>query len=373
MAQKVISTGQITITDYNDAITLSMNLTPNKSRFQQFNPETETIVPEWSVASPLIITPTLFRLGGGGRDIFNTSNVTNVGWYDVTNGTEVAITANTNYEFVMNSTRQYQFKIKQNVQAGLIGKTFRCKLTYLDPDTNLTIPVIGDIAFTLTTNGSGIANAMAWTPDGDVFKNSEPAYLYAQCDFWRGSVVDTNGITYQWYVRDPSATTASGGDANGGNGWRKLTNVTGVTETVTTNRMKIFPSAVTNYASFQCVTIDTNPANTATYNKPFRSVCTVTDQSDPINLELSSDGGNMIRKGESRTLNLKCIVRRGKDEIDSVAPYKYTYKWFKRLLAGGYDPNFGGTGINFRTGKTIQVTNTDVVGETPFDIQLLEG
>ena len=373
MAQKVISTGQITITDYNDAITLSMNLTPNKSRYQQFNPDGETITPEWSTASPMIITPSLFRLGGAGADIFNTANVTNVGWYDVSNGTEVALVANSNYEFVMNGGRQYQLKIKQNVQAGLIGKTFRCKLTYLDQDTNLTIPVIGDIAFTLTTNGSGIANAMAWTPDGDVFKNGEPAYLYAQCDFWRGSAVDTTGITYQWYVRDPSATTASGGDANGGNGWRKLTNVTGVTETVTTNRMKIFPSAVTNYASFQCVTIDTNPANTATYNKPFRSVCTVTDQSDPINLELSSDGGNMIRKGESRTLNLKCIVRRGKDEIDSVAPYKYTYKWFKRLLAGGYDPNFGGTGINFRTGKTIQVTNTDIVGETPFDIQLLEG
>ena len=372
MVQKVIATGQITITDYNDAITLNMHLTPNKTRYQQYNPDTESYSPVWDVASPVIITPSLFRLGGGGVDIFNTTNVTNVKWYDVTAGVESQIVANASYEFVMSSTRQYQLKVKANVMAGLVGKTFRCKLDYLDPDTGLSIPIIGDVDFTLTTNGSGIANALAWLPDGQVFKNDTPASIIAQCDFWRGAIIDATGITYQWYNQDPTATTTVGGDVNGGNGWRKLTNVAGVTENVTTNRMKVFPDAVPGYEVFQCVTIDTNAGNVSTYDKPYRSTVTILDYSDPINLELSSDGGNIIRKGQVRTLNVTCVVRRGKDEID-VAGTAYTYKWYKNLDAGGYDPNFGGTGINFRLGKTIQVTNTDVLGETPFDIDLLEG
>ena len=372
MVQKVIATGQITITDYNDAVTVSLHMTPNRNTFQQFNPDTETYSPEWTSGSPTIITPSLFVLGGGGTDIFNTANVTNVKWYDVSNGSEVEIVANTNYEFAMNSTRKYQLKIKSNVMAGLVGKTFRCKLDYIDPDTGLSIPVMGDLPFTLTTNGSGLATAQAWLPNGQVFKNGTPASIIAQCDFWRGSVIDATGITYQWYSQDPTATTASGGDAKGGNGWRKLTNVAGLTEGVTTNSLRVFPDAVPNYEVFQCVTTDTNPANTATYNKPFRSTVTIMDYSDPIVLEISSDGGNIIRKGQTRTLNFACIVRRGKNEIDN-AGTTYTYKWYKKLRAGGYDPNFGGTGISFRSGKTIQVTNTDVVGETPFDIELLEG
>lgn len=374
MVQKIISTGQITITDYNDAITLSLHLTPSKSKFQQFNPETESITPEWSVASPMTITPTLFKLGSG-SDVFNTSAVTDVTWYDISNGTEVPIVVpNSSYSYTVVSSKNYKLNITANVQAGLIGKSYRCKLNYYDSDTKLSIPVVGDIDFTLTTNGSGIANAMAWCPDGDVFKNDAPASITVQCDFWRGSVVDTTGITYQWYAQDPNATTVSGGDVKGGNGWKKLANVTGVTEDVTSNRMKVFPSAVVNYEVFQCVTIDTNSSNVATYNKPYRSTVTITDQSDPISLELKSDGGQLIRKGESKTLNLTCVVRRGKDEIDNVEPYKYTYRWYKRINSeeNEYDPDFG-AGVNYREGKTIQVTNTDVIGETPFDIELLEG
>lgn len=44
--------------------------------------------------------------------------------------------------------------------------------------------------------------AVAYAPDGIVFKNDEVATLKAHCDLWRGATIDTTNVTYAWGIKD---------------------------------------------------------------------------------------------------------------------------------------------------------------------------
>ena len=66
-----------------------------------------------------------------------------------------------------------------------------------------------------------------WTPNGDTIRNGN-ANLDIQADLYKGLGLVTPTAT-QWYVQDPTATTASGGNADGGNGWRLINTVANAT------------------------------------------------------------------------------------------------------------------------------------------------
>jgi hypothetical protein len=59
-----VSVGQITIMDYNDALTLTGFITSNLSKTQRYSADTGTFTPDWTGVS-LVLTPSLFILGSG--------------------------------------------------------------------------------------------------------------------------------------------------------------------------------------------------------------------------------------------------------------------------------------------------------------------
>jgi hypothetical protein len=192
-------------------------------------------------------------------------------------------------------------------------------------------------------DGTDAIYANVWTPDGNSIKNSS-GNVKAQCDLYNGSVVVT-GTAYKWYAQDPTATVASGGDADGGAGWR-LINATwnaGVTG-YTTATIVIPPSAVAGMESFKCV---------ATYNGiKYSNVTTVIDISDPILVRL--DGVDKFKNGQG-TITIRATLLQAGAEIDPLGNSGYTYAW------SIYNSSNVKTAFS-KTGKEITVLASDISG-----------
>lgn len=198
----VVATGQFTIIDYNDALTLTGFISSNHPKTQIYNPDNASWAPNWNTNN-LILTPSLYKLGTS-TDIIGSSEVQSVTWHEVTNGTEsAALTTGGVYE-VKTKADSYKLIIKDNILGSTSAKDFVCKVVYKDPTTNLELTHKISITFSKVINGGGITDAVAWAPDGNVFKNEQIPTLRAQCDLWRGSVVDTTLVEYYWFIRNSS-------------------------------------------------------------------------------------------------------------------------------------------------------------------------
>lgn len=352
-----LATGQFTIIDYNDALTLTGFIGSNHAKTQIFNPDNGTFNPNWA-SQNLVLTPSLYKLGTT-TDIITSAEVTSVKWFEA--GSSTAITSTGNY--ALSGTKSHILTIKANMLSSVAAKDWICEVTYRDPSTGLSLQHKMSITFSKVINGGGIVDAIATSPDGNVFKNSDVPSLTAKVELWRGSVIDTTSVTYQWYMQDSSVTVSEGA----GVGWKKLTDSAGKYTGCTTSTLTLFADAVTNYATLKVSVKDTDSASN-TYNQLFWDTVSFIDNSDPYQIQVSSTGGDVFKNGVGSTV-LTARVFQGGNEIDT-AGTKFTYKWYKYDKNGILSANFGGTGINFKTGKTLNVGDADVDTKATFSIEI---
>ena len=348
--------GQFTIIDYNDALTLTGYIGSTHVKTQMYNPDNGTYSPDW-VTHNVVLTPSLYVIGTTADKITST-NVTSVKWYVGTSTT--AITSSGNY--ALSGAKSHILTIKANVMAGQPGIDYRCVITYKDDSTGLSITHPLTISFTRVVNGSGITDLLVTTPSGNVFKNSEVATLTAKAELWRGSTVDTTNVTYKWAVMDSTVTSSSsaGYDAAFGTGWRKLSDTAGMYSGTTTATITVYAAAVDSYAVFKCVATDSDSTSN-TYNKTFTDVATFIDNSDPIQVVITSTGGDVFKNGVGSTV-LTAVVYQAGMEID--ADGKGTYTWTKYNKDGAIDTAWGTNGS--KTGKTLSVSSSDVATKATF-------
>lgn len=348
--------GQFTIIDYNDALTLTGYIGSSQAKTQMFNPDNGTYTLDWSKTN-LVLTPSLYVIGTT-TDQITSANVTSVKWY--IGSSDTAITTSGSY--ALSGAKSHILTVKGNTMAGLPGIDYRCVITYKDTSTGLSITHPLTISFSRVVNGSGITDLLVTTPNGNVFKNSEVASLTAKAELWRGSTVDTTNVTYKWAVMDSTVTSTSspGYDAAFGNGWRKLTDTAGMYTGTTTATITIFAAAVDSYAVFKCIATDSD-STSSTYNSNFSDVATFIDNSDPVQVIITSTGGDVFKNGQGSTV-LKAVCYQAGMEID--ADGKGTYTWTKYNKDGVIDSGFGTSGS--KTGKTLSVSNTDVDTKATF-------
>nr|DAO52961.1 MAG TPA: Putative minor structural protein 1 [Caudoviricetes sp.] len=348
--------GQFTIIDYNDALTLTGYIGSSLAKTQMYNPDNNTYTPDWSDTN-LVLTPSLYVIGTT-TDQITSSQVTSVKWYIGSSTTAIT----TSGAYALSGTKSHILTIKDNVMAGLPGIDYRCVITYKDDSTGLSITHPLTISFSRVVNGSGITDLLVSTPLGNVFKNSEVATLTAVAELWRGSTVDTTNVTYKWAIMDSTvtATTSSGYDADFGTGWRKLSDTTGMYTGTTTATITIYAAAVDSYAVFRCVATDSD-STSATYNTDYTDVATFIDNSDPIQVVVTSTGGDVFKNGEGSTV-LTAVVYQAGAEIDTEG--NGTYTWTKYDKDGAIDTTWGTSGS--KTGKTLSVSNTDVDTKATF-------
>ena len=347
----ILSSGQISIIDYNDAVTLTGIINTNLAKTQMDNPDNNSYTPNWA-SQNMILTPSLFKAGNAG-DLIASSEVQSVRWY-IGNSTS-PITATTQYG--LSGTKNHILTIKANVLAGLPAQDYRCDISFLDATTGLTLTHKMSVTLSRVINGSGITDAIATTPNGSVFKNNTVSSLTGKIELWRGSSIDTTNVAYQWYMMDSSAST----DQGGGIGWKKLTDTSGLYTGCTTSTITIYPNAVPSYGVFKASIKDTD-STSPTYNQYFWDVITVTDQSDPIQVVVESSGGDVFKNGVGSSTLTARLFQAGV-EIDT-AGTAYNYRWYK------YNSNGVLEGSWSKTTKSFSITGDDVNVKATFKVDV---
>ena len=207
MAVKV-ARGQVTIIDQNDAVSLQAFIGSSQPLTQVFNKDTDAYAPSWAASPYLVLTPSLFVSGNATTDritsVGNASTLTagvksgSAKWYK----DGVAITSGQDSCTIGEASAKYALTVKANhmtVSAPQVRYTFEA--VYIDAN-GLEIPFRADIQFTQHLNAGATIVAVAYAPDGVVFKNDEVATLKAHCDLWRGASIDTTNVTYAWGIKD---------------------------------------------------------------------------------------------------------------------------------------------------------------------------
>lgn len=348
--------GQFTIIDYNDALTLTGYIGSNHSKSQMYNPDNGSFVPDWS-SSHLVLTPSLYVIGTT-DDKITSSSVTSVKWY-VGNSSSPIVSSGS---YALSGSKNHVLTVKANVMAELPGIDYRCVITYRDASTGLSLTHPLTISFSRVVNGGGIVDLLVTTPSGNVFKNSEVPSLTAVAELWRGSVTDTTNVTFKWAVMDGTVSSASsaGYDADFGTGWRKLSDTAGMYTGTSTETLTVYPAAVESYAVFRCVATDSD-ASSGTYNRSFTDVATFIDNSDPLQIIITSTGGDVFKNGQGST-TLRAVCYRAGIEVDSAGTGTYT--WTKYDKNGDMDTSWGTSGA--KTGKSLPVSSSDVDTKATF-------
>lgn len=348
--------GQFTIIDYNDALTLTGYIGSNHAKTQMYNPDNGTYNPDWS-KNNLVLTPSLYVIGTT-TDQITSSAVASVKWYEGSSSTPITTAGN----YALSGAKSHILTVKGNTMAGLPGIDYRCEITYKDESTGLSITHPLTISFSRVVNGGGIVDLIVTTPSGNVFKNSEVTTLTAKAELWRGSTVDTTNVGYKWAIMDASVTSSSsaGYDADFGVGWKKLSDTSGKYTGTTTATITVYAAAVDSYAVFRCVATDTDSTSN-TYNSKFMDVATFIDNSDPIQVIITSTGGDVFKNGQGSTV-LTAVVYQAGAEIDTSG--KGTYTWTKYNKDGEIDTSWGTNGS--KTGKTLSVSTADVTTKATF-------
>ncbi len=354
----IICTSDYTISDFNDGISLSGYIGSNLAHTQIYSPDNGGYTPDWSTTN-LVLTPQLY-VTSTTTDVITTAAVTSVKWY--TNSESAGNQITTGGSYTLSGAKNHIVTVSGNVLAGSNNIKYICVVEYHDSTTGLDLTHKMDITFTLVSSGSGIADAICIAEQGNIFKNGDIANLKASCDLWRGSTVDTTNVSYQWYVMDSTVVT----DQGGGVGWKKLTNTANMYQGVTTREITVYPDAVPNIATFKCIITDTE---TGANNAKYYDTITFTDLSDPIQCTIVSSGGDTFVNSQGSTVLTARLFQAGQ-EIDTTSPYIYTYKWYKYDKNATLVSDWGGSGVNYKTGKNLNVGSTDVDAKATFRVEV---
>lgn len=203
-----VATGQLTIYDQNDSKQAQLYIAPSLSNQVIFD-GIVTYNPLYATGNKQILTPEV-SIAGSSTDM--SANVTATRWYYQVNstGAKVEITAGVPYaNHALTQVGLFpllkSLDISANVVATNTSMRYTCEIDYLDPDTTLSITMVGDFQILkiatgvtahvgyLTNTGSGVPCDMAGTP---------LSYTGAVATFsvMRGAVADTGWSISKTFV-----------------------------------------------------------------------------------------------------------------------------------------------------------------------------
>lgn len=178
----VVSTGQITIIDSNDAKPITAFITSNISTQQLYSPDTGvTYIPDYT-SSALILSANVY-IGSITNDV---ALLTNVKWSNTVGGISIGATAT--------------LTISTNQNPAIPSTQYYFEGTYTDPITGYATKVLASTNISIVKTGSNATYVMMNGLDSiktatGITKNS--AYMTAA--LYRGSLEDTTITGYKWY------------------------------------------------------------------------------------------------------------------------------------------------------------------------------
>ncbi|MGY4821869.1 hypothetical protein LB438_08070 [Lactococcus lactis subsp. lactis] len=359
----IVSSGQITITDLSDGMQLNAFITASGVTTQTYDSTAQTWSPSYAT-TPQALTLNLTKAGSTTSVISGISG--NITWTrtDGTTTTTISSTTNSNTQYMSGSANSV-LTTKINVPITNSASRFTASGLWIDPNTGLNVPFSAVLDLTVVQLAKSAVLANVYTGNGGAFYNSMPASLTVNADLYKGGTLSHGNKEIFFGYADSTVTTtgSTGYNSNLGLGWHLCTssttgqtpNVTAGTHTTSQGILTVLPTAVVNAQTFKAVIIDQAGGTAGT---AVSGICTLLDYTDPLTCTIDSTAGSIFKNG-SGTTTLTCRVFQSGAEIDA-AGKTYTYKWSQRDHNGVLNANFGGTGNQYKTGKTISVAATDI-------------
>lgn len=401
---QIVSTGQITIVDNNDARPLTAFISANPGTQQIYTKDESSVVfnPNWTTINSNAGLELRARVyagdAAGPQDV--TGFLTNKKWSFTEAGAAITTGSAPTSDFesggtltVTNDSTQAKLNIKANLKVGNPPEQIFFSGDYVDPITGLSVKIVCAITLTQMKTGTNAVYPLIRFLDGDVLEpQAGKSQVRVVADLIRAAGVDDSGITYRWF-QSPHAA-ADQVDATLSNVLTKYgaltttqvsNNVTGTigqfngTGITTTNMpdggwtdskgLVVHNSAVTDIGVFK---VEIKDADGTIYQTYF----TINDVSDPYEVRLISSAGDKLQNGVGST-DVYPQVYYGAAKVANTTNWTFDYYFYDRsgqrgafvdtnrtAMAGGRSISgntttaftYGGTAITMTAGDIIKVT-----------------
>ena len=324
-----VSVGQISILDFNDAVTLTGYISSNHTKSIRYNGDAQTYSPDFTDTA-LVLTPSLFKAGASTDLMISGTNIKSVEWKRKANNQTGENDLSTG-ETVGASYPKALTISSQPFSAAVFSVEYICTIVYTDPTTGLDLTYKNSVTFNKVTDGNNVAIAEITADPGFAFKNKLPATTTLTAHLYRGATKDTTNLTYVWEKLVGAA-------------WTVISGATSSTYTVS-------QASVDSMQQIRVKITDTVVGDNYTSDP-----VTILDFNDPIQVIVKSSNGEIFKNGVIST-DLTAHLYQNGEEID-VGGNTYTYTWAK--------VDKDGNSSAYGTGKTVSVGSADVSARATF-------
>lgn len=403
----VVSTGQITIVDNNDARPLTAYITCNPGPQQVYSKDESAIswTPDWTTINSnvgLVLTAKVFAGAANGAEdvtgqLSNQKFSLTPGGTAIT-GTATLITANTamaavfagaagrTFTVVTNNTGS-TFTIKCNLKDTTPQQVIYFEADYTDPTTGLVSRIVTSIILGLVKTGSNAVYVITRGKDSIEQATGQTKNVgVIAADLIRVSGADKTGMTYRFFENNGNTQIINTAAFTGKYGMKLTDPSVSPTGTLgeiglnlppsegwsANNTLVIHESAVSDIGVYM---VEARDSDLTIYKAFF----TVYDLSDPYDVRILSSGGDKLQNGVGST-DLLPLVSYGAAQVSNLTGWSFIWTYFdkdgkraafidtnKTALAGGRNITantataftFSGAGITFAVGDLIKLVKAN--------------
>ena len=353
----IVTTGQITIVDNNDARPITSYITANPGPQQVYTKDESTVsyTPDWTTVNAntgAVLTAKVF-IGGVSSAQDVTGQLSNRRWtFDLSTavtGTGALISSNARMAaaFVSGAGLTYTaahpngaastLTIKSNMLDSVSQAVIYFEGDYTDPVTGLVSHVVASLTLGMVRTGTNAVYLMTRGTD-----SIEPAtgatknVAVVAADLFRAAGVDTSGITYRFYEANGATQIITGAPFSTKYGLKTTafpaaptgaladigTNLPASGAWSAYNTLVIHEAAVTDIGIFR---VEAKDADDTIYQLFF----TISDVSDPYQLNILSSSGDKLQNGVGNT-NLTPDIFYGQNRVADLTGWTFTWTFYNK-------------------------------------------
>ncbi|RWP29864.1 hypothetical protein [Mesorhizobium sp.] len=381
----IVSTGQITIVDNNDARPITAYITANPGPQQVFTKDESTVsyTPDWTAGAGLVLTAKVY-IGGIAAAEDVTGQLTNRKWStDLSTalvGTGAAVSAAPTLDAifdpgtftVVHSGATSTLTIDANMASTVAQGVIYFEGDYTDPVTGLVSHVVAQIVLGLVKTGTNAVYVVTRGQSAiEQATGSTKTVAVVVADLMRAAGHDTSGVNYRFFEANGATQIITGAPFNTEYGLKTTAsgvapvgalgdigvNLPAAAAWSAHNTLVIHESAITDMMVFRVEARDAD-------NVVFQTYFTIYDVSDPYQLNILSSTGDKLQNGIGSTV-LTPEVYYGATKVASLTGWAFTWTFFNR------DGKRGGFIDTTKTavagGRTITANTTGVAGSFTYD------
>ena len=359
----IVTTGQVTIVDQNDARPISAVLTANPGIQQTYTKDdsTDAYLPDWTTVNSgagLKITPKVY-VGGIGAANEVCGQLTNrtfklIEAGSAVTGTAALISSNSDMSAtflsgagktftVVHDTSGSSLTIKSNMDPTATNQSIFFEGDYTDPVTSLTVHIACAINLSVIKTGT---NATFVMTSGKTSIKKSPIntklVTTIKANLVRPAGIDTSGLEFRWFESNGSTQISTSSTA----GMYALKNIsegspiTGTLSDLATpnlpvagawttlasggNTLVIHENAVVDIGIYRVEIRDTSSSSTV-----WQTYFTITDLSDPYKLTLDSSTGDKLNNGVGTTV-ITPEVYHGDNQVTDLTGWEFIWTFYNR-------------------------------------------